>query len=140
MTREEFEIKLIEDLVKGIDDIYDYIHDNLEVLQKNKDYFREYFLNNPYYAYFYAKYVDKGPMEDTRKAACKDPEYAYYYAVYVDKGPRDDTRKAACRDSENAYYYARFVDECPRDDTFKAVKGTDWEEEYIEDIGSPNND
>ena len=51
MTREEFEIKLIEDLVKGIDGIYEYIYENRKILRRNKDYFREYFLNKPEYAY-----------------------------------------------------------------------------------------
>ena len=51
MTKEEFEIKLIEDLVKGIDIIYNYIIENNYILQENKEYFREYFLNKPEYAY-----------------------------------------------------------------------------------------
>ena len=46
---------------------------------KNKDYFRNYFLNNPYYAYFYAKDIDKKPHDNTRETACKDPEYKKLY-------------------------------------------------------------
>ena len=40
----------------------------------------------------------------------KDPEYAYTYARYVDKGPRDDTRLVACGFPKWAYEYAQFVD------------------------------
>ena len=112
MTKQEFEIKLIGDLVKGIDAVYHYLKDNLGVLQKNKDYFREYFLNDPYYAYWYAEFVDIEPRDDTRKAACKDPWSAYYYALDVDK--------------------------CPRNDTFKVIKGTEYEEAYLRYIGKPS--
>ena len=111
MTREEFEIKLIEDLVKGIDDVYDYLTRNIGVLTYNKDYFREYFLNDPSYAYCYAKYVDKCPREYTRKGACKD--------TY-------------------SYWYARFVDKCPREDTFNGVKGSTWERSYLWKVGKPS--
>ena len=140
MTKEEFEIKLIEDLVKGIDDIYDYIIENIKILRRNKGLFREYFLNDPEAAYWYALQVDKCPRKATRKVACKDPWFAYIYALYIDECPREDTRKTACKDPEGACHYAYSVDKCPREDTFKAVKGTDWEEAYIEDIGRPNND
>ena len=138
MTKQEFEIKLIEDLVKGIDTIYDYFQDNIVVLQKNKDYFREYFLNNPRSAYWYAYDVDECPTDDTRKASCKDPYYAYCYAYYVDKCPRKDTRKAECKDPYYAYRYAKYVDKCPREDTFNGVKGSKWEELYLKNIVNPH--
>ena len=139
MTKEEFEIKLIEDLVnKGIPYLYNYLHDNRKILKQNKDHFREYFLNASVYAYHYAYYVDDCPREDTRKEACKKPEYAYSYAYNVDKYPRDDTRKAACKDPWNAYFYARYVDKCPREDTFNGVKGTEYEERYLRNIGKPS--
>ncbi len=82
---------------------------------------RDWILKDPEYAYTYARYVDKGPRDDTRSAACGDPEYAYTYARYVDKGPRDDTRLGACGDHMWAYWYARDVDKAPRDDTRSAA-------------------
>ena len=137
MTKGEFEIKLIEDLVKGIPYIYPYIIENLAILRNNKDYFREYFLNDPVYSYHYAIYIDKCPRDDTRKVSCKNPYYAYTYAKDVDKCPRDDTRKVACKDTKNAYWYAYVVDKCPRDDTFNSVKGTNYEKRYLRNIGNP---
>ena len=112
MTKEEFEIKLIEDLVKGIPYMYYYLEDNLEVLHENKDYFREYFLNSPRSAYCYARDVDNCPRKDTRKAACKDPYYAYRYSDDVDKGVRADT--------------------------FNAVKGSSLEQDYLIYVGKPH--
>ena len=126
MTKEDFENQLLEDLLTGKveESVYGYIgyiEDNLSILKEHKDCFRQYFLNDPEGAYWYAKYVDKGPRDDTRQGACKDPEGAYWYAKYVDKGPRDDTRQGACKDPEYAYLYARGVDKCPRDDTKQGV-------------------
>ena len=157
--KEDFENRLLEDLLTGKveEGVYDYIIENLDILQEYKDYFRQYFLNDPFYAYCYAKYVDKEPIDDTRQGACKDPEYAYWYAVevdeyprddtrqgackdpyyayryaiFVDEYPREDTRQGACKDPYYAYRYAIFVDEYPREDTFNAVKGTIYEEDYL---------
>ena len=165
MTKEDFEKQLLEDILTGKveENVYGYIgyiEDNLTILQEHKDYFRQYFINDPYYAYCYAKFVDKGPRDDTREASIKDLHYAYYYALKVDKYPRDDTRLAACKDPQYAYCYAlkvdncsryatrevackdpyyaykyaRFVDKCFRDDTFNAVKGFEYEELYLRGI------
>jgi hypothetical protein len=71
---------------------------------------RETACQDPYYAYDYARYVDRVPRDDTRAAACRDPEYAYWYARDVDQGPRDDTRASACKHPECAYWYARDID------------------------------
>ena len=164
MTKEDFENQLLEDLLTGkVEEyVYDYIEDNLSILKEYKDYFRQYFLNNPIYAYCYAldidecfredtrqaackaphySYcyaldIDKCPRDDTRLAACKDPIYAYKYAYWVDKCSRDDTRQAACKSSEDAYYYARYVDKCFNEVTFNAVKGTKYEELYLRDVKS----
>ena len=135
-TKEDFENKLLEDLLTGkVEEyVYGYIQDNIEILQEHKDYFRQYFLNDPYYAYRYAIDVDNGPRDDTRQGVCKDPFYAYRYAILVDKYPRDDTRQGACKDPAYAYLYARYVDKCSRDDTFNAVKGSAYEEDYLRDI------
>ena len=63
-------------------------------------------MQNPYYAYGYAYFIDKESRENTRNAACKDFRYAYFMRD-IDKRPREDTREAACKDPENAYYYAK---------------------------------
>ena len=166
MTKEEFEKQLLEDILTGKveEAVYGYIQDNLSILNMNKDYFRQYFISAPHYAYLYAKYVDKCSREDTREAACKNPHYAYryaryvdncpredtrqgackyfyyayLYAKYIDKRPRDDTRLAACKDPPYAYMYAIYVDNCPREDTFNAVKGTEYEELYLRVIEKPS--
>ena len=140
MTKEAFENQLLEDLLTGkVEEyVYGYIQENIDILQQHKDYFRQYFLNDPRYAYCYARFIDKHPRDDTRQAACKDPYYAYWYANGVDKCPRDDTRQAACKDPCYAYLYAYWVDEYPREDTFSAVKGTEYEEDYLRNIEKPD--
>ena len=131
MTRQEFEVKLIEDLVRGIDYPYLYIRDNKEILRRNKDDFRGYFLNNPGHAYYYSLWIDECPRDDTRESVCKNPMHAYHYALSVDKCSRNDTRKVACKDPYSAYYYAIYVDKGHHKDTFNAVKDTEWEEDYL---------
>ncbi len=59
---------------------------------------------NPKKAYEYAKI--NGPEKNTRNIACQDPFFAYLYAKNVDKKPRKDTRNAACKNLKYAYYYA----------------------------------
>jgi len=78
-------------------------------------------LTDPYCAYLYACYVDKGPRDDTRQAALTDSYCAYLYARDVDRAPRDDTRQAVLRGHRVSYWYARDVDRGPRDDTRQAV-------------------
>ena len=114
MTKEYFEKQLLSDLLTGKVEksVYDYIRENLDILQEHKGYFRQYFLNNPKYAYCYALCVDECPRDDTRQEACKDPYYAYWYA--------------------------RDLDNCPREDTFSAVKGTEYEEDYLRNIEKPD--
>ena len=139
MTKEDFEKQLLEDILTGKveENVYLYIHNNLSILQQHKDYFRQYFLNDPYSAYWYARDIDKYPRDDTRQAACKDPYYAYCYAYYVDKGPREDTRLAACKDPPYAYYYALDVDKCFNEDTFNSVKGSFRKKYYLKYLGKP---
>jgi hypothetical protein len=59
-----------------------------------------------YYAYCYARDVDRKPTDETRTAACKDSRWAYYYAVDVDGEPTKETRTAAYKEPAWAYYYA----------------------------------
>jgi hypothetical protein len=135
----DFETKLRDDITSGevAENPYIYIKNNERTLLNDPDRYREYFLNDSQSAFMYANWVDYEPRDDTREAACRDSDYAYLYAFYVDKEPRDDTREAACKDPECAYYYARDVDEKPRTDTFEAVKGTYYENKYINEIGTP---
>ena len=69
--------------------------------------------------YEYARWVDKGPRDDTRTAAIAERR-GYEYARWVDRGPRDDTRTAAIAVGWG-YEYARWVDKGPRDDTRAAA-------------------
>lgn len=77
----------------------------------------------PSAAYWYARDVDKGPRDDTRRAASRDAEYAYLYALEIDRGPRDDTRRAACKSVGSAYAYALNVDKGFHNDTWDTIKG-----------------
>jgi hypothetical protein len=76
---------------------------------------------NPYYAYEYAYYVDKKPIDKTRIAACQHPEWAFYYALSVDKKPTNETRSGACQHPEWAFYYAMNVDKKPTNETRSAA-------------------
>jgi hypothetical protein len=72
------------------DDIYDLpIDDELRALICSF---------SPQCAYWYAKYVDRGPNNETRIAVCKDPFWSHHYAWLVDQEPRFDTKEAASRD------------------------------------------
>ena len=106
MAREEFELQLLEDIMTGFVSAspYRYIEENLSILREYKDYFRQYFINNPECAYWYARCVDECSRQDTRRSACKCPSAAYYYAADIDK--------------------------CEGAETFKGVKGSKWEEYY----------
>jgi hypothetical protein len=76
---------------------------------------------DPYYAYCYARGVDKKPTDETRTTACKSPYNAYLYAREVDKKPTDETRIGACNNSEWAYRYARYVDKKSTNETRTAA-------------------
>ena len=101
-------------------------------------------MQNPYYAYGYAYFIDKESRENTMPHA--KILYAYFYERYRqtpkrryprssmqrsrkcillcktwDKEPREDTRKAACENSEFAYFYAFDIDKCPREITRNAA-------------------
>jgi len=81
-------------------------------------------------AFYYAKYIDVEPSENTRKIACMGPIWACYYAFEIDKCPRDDTRAAACTAAKWAFFYAQDVDKCKHPDTEKAVKDSSFERRY----------
>ena len=157
------EKQFLADLLEGIEDLEPYLVTNKDFFKKDLYKYRSYFLNDPQWAYKYARLVDEKPRDDTRKvacgeskwafcyavwvdeatrddtrkAACGEPQWAYAYAGRADKTPRDDTRKAACGEPQWAYFYARDVDRKPRDDTFNAVIGSTHEEAYIKNLGKP---
>jgi hypothetical protein len=62
---------------------------------------------NPNFAYWYARYVDCGPNDETRKSCCVDPFYSYRYAIDVDKCARPDTREVAYRDLDYEKLYIK---------------------------------
>jgi hypothetical protein len=82
-------------------------------------------------AYWYAKYIDKSPTEETRIAACKNSTWAFHYAREVDKEPTKETRSAACKDFNWAYCYARDIDKKPTEETrIAACEDSTWKSEY----------
>ena len=81
-------------------------------------------LKDPWYAHWYAKYIDKCPRDDTRNAVLKVPKYAYRYAEDVDKCPRDDTRQVVLSDPWYAHWYSKYIDKCWRVDTWIVARGT----------------
>jgi len=84
-------------------------------------------------AYWYARYIDKKPTDETRTVACETPQCAYCYARDIDKGPTDETRTASCRGSDGAYWYARYIDKKPTDETREAAnKAPYYKQEYEE--------
>lgn len=149
-----FEEQLQLDIADGIDDIYEYIMENQEELTLKPDLYRQYFINDPEWAYQYALNVDMealGKLADqevafntTRTATLTSPMWAYCYAASVDEAPRTDTREATFLPVEEEieeglwpFCYAFTIDECARQDTYDAVKGTDNEEVYIQELGRP---
>ena len=56
--------------------------------------------------------------------------FAYKYAKNIDRGPHKDTREAVCENPKYAYLYAKDVDKDFHEDTWEAVKNTKFEEEY----------
>ena len=62
-------------------------------------------LGNPWCAYWYAKWVDKKPTDETRTAACKDSKYADWYAQDIDGKPTDETRNAAYKNKRSKKEY-----------------------------------
>ena len=90
----------------------------------------------PMLAYEYARFVDKSPNEETRKAACGDPRWAYMYAHEVDKCPHEETRKAACGDLWYAYTYAWLVDKYPHEETKEVCyRDPEYKQLYIKELG-----
>jgi hypothetical protein len=99
--------------------------------QKPTDETRNATCKEPYYAYNYAKYVDRKPTSETRFATCQHSEFAFYYAIDVDKKPTDETRIAACKDPCYAYLYAKDVDRKPTSETrINASKNQYYKNKY----------
>ena len=82
----------------------------------------------PKEAYEFAEKYDSS--DEIRKIACQDPYYAYVYARNIDKESRDDTREAACKDLKYACLYAKNVDKGFHQETWNAIKNTKYEKEY----------
>lgn len=68
--------------------------------------------NSPRTAYHYSKAIGR-PIAQLRVAASKDPLCAFYYAKCVDRGPHDVTRRGASRSQYLALRYAKEVDNGP---------------------------
>lgn len=58
----------------------------------------------------FIKAVDFGPSDSTRNKASKDPYYAYLYAKHIDKSPHPQTRIGACASYKFACLYLFDVD------------------------------
>ena len=99
-----FEKIFLADLLKGVDNVRDYIEDNFVNLIIHKSTCRQYVLNDPRWAYWFAMKIDMVPRSDTRIVCCRDPWWACKYALEVDR---------------------KFTEE-----TWAAVKGTNREEIY----------
>lgn len=102
------------------------------------DVLREVASLDPFIAWNYATLVDEDPHEVTRAGASRSAAWALVYARQVDKEvPHEVTRRAVCQEAQYATAYARFVDRCFRPDTWAAVKGTDLETLYRDEVGVP---
>ena len=65
-------------------------------------------LTDPYWAYFYAKYIIKGRWPKGEETIAKDPKWAYFYAEVVIRGRWPEAEKIIAN-SRWAYRYARDV-------------------------------
>ena len=130
------EKQLIADIAANkIGNVYQYMMQYRHDIKANIELFRPYFLSKPHWAYYFARYMEQAPHDDTRRAACGDPYHAYEYAKLVDKCPRDDTRIAASKDSFQAFEYFADIDGYTfHEVTWEgACSGDDpWENEYRE--------
>ena len=109
---DNFEKKIISDLMTGKKITVGYIYDNKRALRKLPSKYREYFLAKPTLAYHYAMYVDEHkPSDETREACLKSANFAFQYAMIIDKKARKDT--------------------------WNVVKGTTFELSYLEKLGDP---
>ena len=77
-------------------------------------------LKSACYSFKYAFIFNK-KSDELRIASSKQPLYAFKYARYIDYGPHDITRKGACGKPAMAYAYARMIDKCEHPDTIAAV-------------------
>lgn len=66
--------------------------------------------------------IKHGPSEKTRTIACENPYFAYQYAKEVDKCPHEDTRKGAYKSIYYAFEYAKNIDKCFRKDAWEIIK------------------
>jgi hypothetical protein len=104
--------------------------DDIEFLPKNNEIRTLICSFSSFYAYLYAHWVDRGPNDETRSAACKEPWDAFDYACYVDGKPTGETRIAACKDPYCACCYAYYVDRKPMKETRAAVEKSLYRENY----------
>jgi hypothetical protein len=87
-----------------------------------------------FWAYYYARHIDKSPTEETRVAVCKDPWDAYEYAQNVDKKPTEETRTASCKEPYAAYCYALLIDKKPSEETRAAAYGSCYYQEKYQEF------
>ncbi len=85
---------------------------------------------NPHYARALAQAVDREAFDDSASAVLGSPLRALQFAMWVDGGPDDTTRLAACRLPATAYAYATFVDRGRHAETAAAVAGDTWGMDY----------
>jgi len=100
LTKEDIILLFLEDPKKLADEIWDK---NISKSDEIRTLICE--LGNPWSAYYYARYIDKKPTDETRTASCRGSDGAYWYARYIDKKPTDETRTAACKDSTYKDWY-----------------------------------
>jgi len=100
LTKEDIILLFLEDPLKLDDEIW-----NGTVPKSNKIRTLICELGDLWCAYWYAKYIDKKPTDETRTAACKTPQCAYWYARDIDKGPTDETRTSAYKDPDYKEIY-----------------------------------
>ena len=88
---------------------------------------------DPYWAYFYARYVLNGRFPEGEEAIAKDPQWAYRYAGYVIYGRFPEGEEAIATSPYFAYLYAKDVIRGRFPEGEEAI-ATDpyWTKEYLE--------
>ena len=66
-------------------------------------------LCDPYVVYAFA-YTYGKQSDEARTAACKNPKIAYYYARFIDKKPSEETAEATLKDPDMGPLYESFVE------------------------------
>jgi hypothetical protein len=77
----------------------------------------------------YELVISGGHTEELQEEVCKDPYFAYYFARYVKWADIGYCQKAACKDPYWAYLFARDVKGADLEVCLEVVRGTEWEDE-----------